>query len=120
MADNRPYDRGGTLSSISSHSGVHTRTLELHGAPFEKESDAQKMHEITSYGHAGPGVHSQSGRLPPRQDQRIPHTIYRFTGWSYKDKRLFAYFCPLLLAVADQLVSEWLFGIEPGRRLMMP
>ena len=104
------------LSSISSHSGVHTRTLELHGAPFEKESDAQKMHEITSYGHAGPEfIHKVAGF--PRD--KIKESHIQFTDLLvgvYKDNRLSSHISAVaIVAVADQLVSEWLFGIEPGK-----
>ena len=42
------------LSSTNSYSGVFTRTLELYGAPFDDEAIARKMHELISYGHAGP------------------------------------------------------------------
>lgn len=44
------------VSSIASHTGVKTRTLEIYGIPFESEQDAREIYRITSgnYGMAGP------------------------------------------------------------------
>lgn len=104
------------LSSITSHSGVHTRTLELHGAPFEQEVDAQKFHELTSYGHAGPEF---IRRVIGHTGASIKELQAQFAGLLkgvYGDDRLSSHISAVaIVAAADSYVSEWLFGTEQGR-----
>lgn len=104
------------LSSITSHSGVHTRTLELHGAPFEQEADAQKFHELTSYGHAGPEFIRRAIGLAGASIKELQAQFAAMLKGVYGDDRLSSHISAVaIVAAADSYVSEWLFGTEQGQ-----
>ncbi len=104
------------LSSITSHSGVHTRTLELHGAPFERETDAQKFHELASYGHAGPEFIRRVVGHTGASIKELQAQFAAMLKGVYGDDRLSSHISAVaIVAAADSYVSEWLFNTEQGQ-----
>ncbi len=95
---------------------MHTRTLELHGAPFEQEADAQKFHELTSYGHAGPEF---IRRVIGRTGASIKELQAQFAGLLkgvYGEDRLSSHISAVaIVAAADSYISEWLYNTEQGQ-----
>jgi len=56
------------LTRQMSHSGMHSRVLEVCDRPFEKEAEAQKFHNIECYGTAGPAF---IGQVLKEDNQKI-------------------------------------------------
>ncbi len=103
------------LSSTTSHSGVYTRTLEIRGAPFKCEEAAQKFHELTSYGHAGPEFIRRIAKTLDRKDKykELFNKILKPLSEKYKNKHLASHIsAAALVALADCYVSKWFFDIS--------
>lgn len=106
------------LTDIASHSGLYSRVLEIYGAPFKKEDDARRFHEMTSYGQAGPEfikkVISSNADYFRGQHEQFLSALYRL----YSEDHLSSHISAVaIVMVADQCLSEWLFGTERGRTM---
>lgn len=100
------------LSSTNSYSGVYTRTLELYGAPFDDEAMARKMHELISYGHAGPEFIRHIAKQK-KSDIKVLHALLaNDIGKEYKNHLSSHISSAAIVATADCLASDWLFGID--------
>lgn len=111
------------LTTGASQTGVHTRVLEIYGAPFEHENEARKMHDITNevYGHAGPRfikklieyIKQDPGALKEQHRQLVEQLTQQYPD------RLGSHISSVAVVVlADRLISEWLFE-ENDRSLEM-
>lgn len=98
------------LSSMVSHSGVHSRVLELHGAPFEEEKDAQRFHELHSFGQAGPEFIRRIMNVQKDEVTSLHAEYAELLGRQFKNRISAHVSATAIVAVADRFVSEWLFG----------
>ncbi|MEW8997917.1 MAG: DUF927 domain-containing protein [Thermoanaerobacter sp.] len=104
------------LTTMTSQTGIATRTLEINGKPFENEFDARKVHEITSeiFGTAGPEflrhlIKSDMAELKDKHKE-----IQDKLTTQYPDKLGSHISAVALVILADEIVSKWIFGKEGG------
>jgi uncharacterized protein (DUF927 family)/ribosomal protein L37AE/L43A len=108
------------LTAMSSQTGVSTRAIEIQGAPFQDEIEARSMHEVTSkfYGTAGKAfidvLLQYTGNLR-EQLQTIQNTL----NAQFPDKLGSHVSSTAVVTLADQLVSERVFGENTGNEKSM-
>lgn len=117
------------LTNYSSHSGMFSRVLEIYGAPFSNEAEAQRLHLLKSYGQAGPlfikkVIETGVPELTERFDWFLSFLEDHFRSGSGQRRLLQTHISAIaIVAAADSFVSEWVFGEEPeqakGRALDM-
>jgi len=96
--------------------GQYTRVVEVKGAPFASEKDAQRMHELNSFGHAGPlfvrkvteaGTEALQDRYTFMKDH-LADTLTQAHDLVPSHAAALVVF-----AFADMLVSEYVFQEDP-------
>ncbi|MBR4439716.1 MAG: DUF927 domain-containing protein [Clostridia bacterium] len=100
------------ITTETSQTGVSTRVLELYGAPFDDEKSASLMHQhaAENFGFAGEQflrklIAAGDALIRERYEQ------YREFVWSRTDGVNGAHAAGIAaVALADELVSEWIFG----------
>lgn len=104
------------LTTMTSQTGIATRTLEINGAPFENENDARKMHEITSeyYGTAGPEFLRHLIKSDIAELKNKYKEIQDKLTAQYPDKLGSHISAVALVILADELISKWIFNEEGG------
>jgi putative DNA primase/helicase len=102
------------LTTGSSQSGVHTRAVQIFGSPFNEESLAREMHELSAlnYGQAGPKFVQALLDELDRDNQFLKSTfneIQTLIAKNHNDKISSHISSVSLVAIADRLVSKWIF-----------
>lgn len=112
------------MTQSSSQTGVYTRTLEVYGSPFNGEDQAKSMHDIASsvYGHAGPKfIERLIKKLEnePNILKDIYEEIQQKLSKEYPNKMGSHISSVAVVATADQLISDWIFGESDGETKSM-
>lgn len=112
------------LTQSSSQTGVYTRTLEVYGSPFNGEDQAKSMHDIASsvYGHAGPRYIEKLIKAlgaEPNLIKDAHEDIQRQLAEAYPGKMGSHISSVAVVATADQLISDWIFGESDGKTKSM-
>lgn len=107
------------LSSDSSMGGINTRVLEIYGIPIPDEKLASKLHTFFErhYGHAGPVFIKRL--IETRRDYLINfyNNLLDKLNAAYPEK-LGSHISALTsIAIADFLVSRWIFDISEEQAL---
>ena len=100
------------ITTETSQTGVSTRVLELYGAPFQDEKSASLMHQhaAENFGFAGEEflrrvIAAGDAAIRERYDE------YRDFVWEAQDGINGAHAAGIAaVCLADELVSEWIFG----------
>ncbi|AFK87724.1 DNA primase/helicase [Thermoanaerobacterium phage THSA-485A] len=104
------------LTTMTSQTGIATRTLEINGKPFNDEFDARKVHEITSeiFGTAGPEFLNRLIKADIEELKSRHKEIQDKLTNQYPDKLGSHISAVALVILADELVSKWIFKEEGG------
>ncbi len=99
------------LSAVSSHSGMYSRLLEIYGHLFENETEARQLHNVTSFGHAGPAFIQHVMKTPVNEIQeRYEKFDKQFNKWLGGGKHQPQHISAVaVVAMADSYLSQWLF-----------
>ena len=106
------------LTTQASHAGMHSRILEVYGAPFEGEAQAQTMHNLTHYGTAGKVFIEKIIDASQTELEELFGWFLKFLQKHFKEvpateKRLETHVSAMaLVAMADALVEQWIFGSD--------
>lgn len=111
------------LTSESSQTGVHSRTIQIMGSPFDSEGEAREMHTLVSqnYGHGGPKFIGRLLEELERDKDFLKHLyddINRELSDEFKDKVGSHISSVSLVAAADLLISRWIFEEEGDSKAM--
>ncbi len=103
------------LATETSQAGVNTRVIELCGAPFENEEPASKMHQMVTrhHGLAGPAFIHRLMEMDPARVRSLYDELLEFVLPMHQDNCAHAAGVACV-ALADQLIDEWLFGASTG------
>ena len=100
------------LTRMTSHSGVHTRALEIYGSPFEHESQAQPFHEMTHYGFAGPEFIRIIAQVSKENLRSMHKYVTNILQANFQDRISSHISAAALVAVADSCISECIVGMD--------
>ena len=102
------------LTRQVSHSGMHSRVLEIYGSPFKNEKQAQKLHGLSSFGWAGPEFIKRI--LDTSKEELLERYNYMNDVLAkVMEKNIGSHVtATALVCMADSFVSEWIFGEEEG------
>lgn len=100
------------LSTDTTQTGVSTRVLEIYGPPFDNETDAGLMHQLSAmnYGWAGPEF---VGRLLQMEERKIVEAYERMHTFvrGISDGKNGSHIAGIsLVALADAMIDTWFFG----------
>ncbi len=109
------------LSSDSSLTGIHSRTLEIYGSPFfEGETEAAKIHNIvaSTYGHAGAMFIQTLLNNNPDIVKDLYKKVFDELSEKFKDKIDSHISYVAIITAADMLASKWIFNEEYDSMIM--
>lgn len=100
------------LSTDTSQTGVSTRVLEIYGGPFEDESSAGLMHQLSAlnYGWAGPAFVE---RLLQMEESKIVDAFEEMRRYiqDNSDGKNGSHIAGIAtVALADAMIDSWFFG----------
>lgn len=100
------------LTTSSSFAGLHSRVLELHGAPFRNERQAQQFHDMSDFGHWGPEfIRRVVGRI--EEVRSLHKKLNENLTMLYPDKVGSHLSAIALVTAAERFVAEWIFEAAP-------
>ncbi|AOY74710.1 DUF927 domain-containing protein [Clostridium formicaceticum] len=102
------------LTTMGSQTGVHTRALEIHGSPFEREEEARSMHNFITmnYGVTGPFfIEKLMEDMKPHELQDRHKEIQEtLMGINENHKKIGSHVSSVAVVIlADELMNKWLF-----------
>lgn len=102
------------LTSESSQTGVHSRTIQIMGSPFNSEKEASQMHTLVSksYGHGGAKfIKRLTEELNGNSDflRKLYEGILSELSDEYQEKVGSHISSVSVVAAADVLISRWIF-----------
>jgi len=107
------------LTHQGSYSGVHSRVLEVYGAPFDNEIEAQKAHALGSYGAAGPAFIKEIIKMKGDELRDQHKWFLQFLTEhlnSNKEEYLQTHISALsVICIADTLIEQLLFNPEASK-----
>lgn len=100
------------LSTDTTQTGVSTRVLEIYGGPFEDESSAGLMHQLSAlnYGWAGPAFVE---KLLQMEESKIVDTFEEMRRFiqDNSDGKNGSHIAGIsVVALADAMIDSWFFG----------
>lgn len=94
------------LARETSHGGMFSRVLDLHGAPFADEDSAQVMHQLESYGLAGPEFIARIMQTPGSDVRAVYDELRASMGRLYPDRVASHVTAVSAVAVADYYLHQ--------------